>query len=364
MHKITFDKTHAIANLKNTCNRTINRFMASEQEAHFRYQQYNDNTALSHGDNGSLLWKLFNTDRSEWSKDDWAAIALYGIPIVGLLSPMAWSLAKKYLTNRLFSTRGNDASASSSDAGRSIQENAGTVPGERAAVETISLSTLSKQWQQGTFAPIQQIHQHLCAFHLYAHNPSRDIIAHHYCTCVNEEMHQCLIYDSCSKTAKLIGIEYIISERLFQQLPAEEKKLWHSHAYEVTSGQLVQVGVPDMLETQVLRKIARTYGKTWHTWQVDRGDTLPIGLPQLMMSYTRDGQLGEALVAKRDSEIGCDTKHKREYRERNMSDVLDGFVKDPNADAWTWIDDQESELSLSLGQQKDDKRAVQQSSGP
>ena len=29
------------------------------------------------------------------------------------------------------------------------------------------------------------------------------------------------------------GIEYIVSDRIFEALPPEEQKLWHSHAYEV-----------------------------------------------------------------------------------------------------------------------------------
>jgi len=32
----------------------------------------------------------------------------------------------------------------------------------------------------------------------------------------------------------LAGIEYIVSERLFESLDPEEQKLWHSHDYEVT----------------------------------------------------------------------------------------------------------------------------------
>ena len=57
--------------------------------------------------------------------------------------------------------------------------------------------------------------------------------AHHYCSCANEEVRQCVIYDSADSNARLIGIEYIISRRLFESLPEEEKKLWHSHTYEV-----------------------------------------------------------------------------------------------------------------------------------
>lgn len=56
-----------------------------------------------------------------------------------------------------------------------------------------------------SFAPINQIHQHLCGLHLYAHDPSRSVEAHHYCTHRNESMHQCVIYDSDEKGARLIG---------------------------------------------------------------------------------------------------------------------------------------------------------------
>lgn len=62
----------------------------------------------------------------------------------------------------------------------------------------------------------------------------RKVEAHHYCTHVNEEVRQCIIFDNDDKNARLIGIEYIISRRLFEQLPEEEKKYWHSHQYEAS----------------------------------------------------------------------------------------------------------------------------------
>ena len=30
-------------------------------------------------------------------------------------------------------------------------------------------------------------------------------------------------------------------------------------------------------ELEAMREIVGLYGKTWHTWQVDRGDELPMG---------------------------------------------------------------------------------------
>jgi hypothetical protein len=58
--------------------------------------------------------------------------------------------------------------------------------------------------------------------------------------------------------------------------------------YEVSSGQLVAPRVPGIAERQDMQKLCGTYGKTWHMWQVDRGDPLPYGeqfaAPVLLLS--------------------------------------------------------------------------------
>ena len=57
--------------------------------------------------------------------------------------------------------------------------------------------------------------------------------AHHFCSHISGDMRQCVIYDSNKADARLIGIEYIISRKLFETLPMEERKYWHTHSYEV-----------------------------------------------------------------------------------------------------------------------------------
>uniref|UniRef100_A0A915EDK4 DUF1264-domain-containing protein n=1 Tax=Ditylenchus dipsaci TaxID=166011 RepID=A0A915EDK4_9BILA len=118
-------------------------------------------------------------------------------------------------------------------------------------------------------------------------------------THLNEDVRQCVIYDSADAGARLIGVEYIISAKLFLQLPEDEKKYWHSHAYEVKSGMLVAPGIPQIAEHIDMEKLVNTYGKTWHLWQVDRGDPLPYGPANLMMSFTQDGQANPNLVAEK-----------------------------------------------------------------
>src|SRR5207253_1902054 len=80
------------------------------------------------------------------------------------------------------------------------------------------------------------------------------------------------------------------SAEIFETRSPEEKKLWHSHNYEVKSGVLTAPDMPDAAEKDLVKALIGTYGKTWHTWQVDRGDKLPLGIPQLMMAFTADGQ--------------------------------------------------------------------------
>jgi hypothetical protein len=61
--------------------------------------------------------------------------------------------------------------------------------------------------------------------HVYAADPSRSVKAHHFCTHLRKNLHQCVIYDSDEANARLIGIEYLIPEKEFTELPEEEKKV-------------------------------------------------------------------------------------------------------------------------------------------
>ncbi|CAI9118724.1 OLC1v1020328C1 [Oldenlandia corymbosa var. corymbosa] len=186
------------------------------------------------------------------------------------------------------------------------------IPGEPTHTGTAVLETATATIQG--FGPVNKIHQHLCAFHFYADDMTRQVEAHHFCGHQNEEFRQCLIYDKPEKDGKLIGLEYIISERLFLTLPDNEKPFWHSHEYEVKSGILFMPGVPGIVQRQDLEKVAKTYGKTIHFWQVDKGDSLPLGIPQVMMALTRDGQLRPGLAQDVENRYGISFEKERENR--------------------------------------------------
>ena len=176
--------------------------------------------------------------------------------------------------------------------------------------------------------PVEAMSTYLDGLHFYADDMGRQVHAAHICTHLRHDLHQCVIYDSNASDARLIGIEYIISAERFESLPAEEKRLWHSHHYEVHSGMLTAPGVPELAERAYFKDLITTYGKTFHTWQYDVDD-FPYGIPQLMMGFTDDGQVDPALVRRRDSDVGVSTDRTRRKRSRiRVPKVLAG------ANAW------------------------------
>jgi len=188
---------------------------------------------------------------------------------------------------------------------------------------------LDKKSPVQSLAPVNEIGMHLCAFHFYNGDINRQLEAHHYCSHLGEEFFQCVIYDSPEATARLIGVEYIISRRLFESLDPEEQRYWHSHVYESKSGVLVTPGLPNDEENKVMCHVMDTYGKTIHTWQVDRGDSLPIGPPQLMMAVTQDGQLNKDILLQRDKKFNISTEEKKSSRKDLPTPEVN-----PHADAW------------------------------
>ena len=200
-------------------------------------------------------------------------------------------------------------------------------PGEPPTATTRALETGAAVLQDKP--PVEALDAYVDGFHFYNGKLEVQVEAHHYCSVVNEDMRQCVIFDGNGRDAKLMGIEYIVSRRVFATLPAEERKLWHSHVYEVKSGALIAPGIPDVAEHELMEQLVGTYGKTWHTWHAEQGHGLPTGHPVLMAGFTADGQLDPALLQERDRRFGVVTEDERKLREDIATpDVLAG------ADAW------------------------------
>jgi hypothetical protein len=167
--------------------------------------------------------------------------------------------------------------------------------------------------------PPGQLDIYLVGFHPMKDDPTHQIEAHHYCRQVNQDFAQCALFDANTEAANLNGIEYIISEGLFEQLPEDEKQYWHPHNYEILSGQLIAPGLPDVAEHELMKGKMNSYGKTWHTWQtrsaVSQGEEFPLGPPMLGWSFNADGEARPGLIESRDHTLNVDTTQIRAARQ-------------------------------------------------
>ncbi|KAL8915205.1 MAG: hypothetical protein Q9171_000324 [Xanthocarpia ochracea] len=186
---------------------------------------------------------------------------------------------------------------------------------------SLAQNLFDADFREQSFAPVKAICAHLNAFHVYDSDRNRCVEANHYCSHISEGVRQCLIYDTPNLGARLIGVEYMISGKLYDTLDSEERKLWHSHVFEVKSGMLIMPGPEgllapgwEMAERKEMEEVVGLYGKTFHFWQVDRGDKLPLGMPQLMASFTSDEQVPKGLLAERDERYRVSSEAKREKR--------------------------------------------------
>jgi hypothetical protein len=185
------------------------------------------------------------------------------------------------------------------------------VPGAEKSTSTKLLGLGADVVQDTT--PVKQLDMYLDGFHFVHERPEIQEEAHHYCQQMSEEFAQCAIFDGDGREAKLVGVEHIISGRLYQGLPEEERQMWHSHDYEVRSGLLIAPGIPQPIEHKLMEKLVGTWGKTWHVWHTAH-DRLPVGRASLMMGFTRDGQIRRELLADRDRRFGISTDELRAKR--------------------------------------------------
>jgi hypothetical protein len=170
--------------------------------------------------------------------------------------------------------------------------------------------------------PLHAGHVHFCGIHVAKKDPKIQFIAQHYCAAHTSDdngdaMFQCVLFDTSAKNAKLLGVEYVVSDKIYRQLPDEEKKYWHPHTYEVLGGGLIAPGLEAEEEKKFMNMILTTWGKTWHTWP-DAKTAVPLGEPLLIWSLMGDGQADESVVAKRDKDFNVSTANIRERRAKEF----------------------------------------------
>jgi len=139
----------------------------------------------------------------------------------------------------------------------------------------------------GPKAPLNELIGCPLAFagvHLMKDDPAESRVAYHFCKPVNGKCNQCVLYDGTGPDAKLIGVEYLVPDDVYQLMPAEEKSFWHDHKFEVDEGLLKSLTQTGDEEKKTLAAVRTMWGKVFHTW-VD-GETYPRGPARLFWSVT------------------------------------------------------------------------------
>jgi hypothetical protein len=159
--------------------------------------------------------------------------------------------------------------------------------------------------------PLAHPHVHFCGIHLAKIDPKVQFITQHYCAAhtggTDGDIFQCVLFDGVGKNARLVGVEYLISDAAYRKLPDDEKKYWHAHTYEVLGGGLIAPEMSADEEMKFMKSILTTWGKAWHTWP-DPKTAIPIGEPLLIWSLMGDGQADPKIIAERDKQFACDTQ--------------------------------------------------------
>ncbi len=189
--------------------------------------------------------------------------------------------------------------------------------------------------------PMTGPHLHFCGIHMAKKNPKLQFVTQHYCAAHTGgsagDVFQCVLFDGTGTNAKLLGVEYLISDEAYRKLPEDEKPYWHAHTYEVLGGGLIAPGMEPKDETAFMKVVLTTWGKAWHTWP-DPSTAVPVGEPMLIWSLMGDGQADPKVVASRDKEfrVNTDEIRKERIKEFKLEPPNVAFPKDVNSIGRQW----------------------------
>lgn len=95
---------------------------------------------------------------------------------------------------------------------------------------------------------------------------------HHYCKPINDDVIQCILFESTEPNARLTEVEYMVSKKLARSaIPKwSHEKNWHDHKQEIETGRVAIVHPTDPKEQKGLADyVSDTDGIIFHLWPKD-----------------------------------------------------------------------------------------------
>jgi hypothetical protein len=157
----------------------------------------------------------------------------------------------------------------------------------RAPRPAVAQGDAHKGAAAGVKAPVAEVLHCPLAFagvHLQKDRPANAQVAYHFCKPLNDDISQCLLYDGTGPGARLIGVEYLVSDAVYRTMPEAERVYWHDHVFEVDSRLIRSLTERGADEAATLAKVRTLWGKTYHTWAA--GEKYPEGPARLFWSVT------------------------------------------------------------------------------
>ncbi len=101
---------------------------------------------------------------------------------------------------------------------------------------------------------------------------------HHYCKPINEDIIQCILFESTDANARMTEVEYMVSKKLARKaIPGwSHQKNWHDHKQEIETGRVaVHYPTDEKTVKGLVDYVAQTDGIIFHLWP--HGAPIPDG---------------------------------------------------------------------------------------
>ena len=108
---------------------------------------------------------------------------------------------------------------------------------------------------------------------------------HHYCKPINDDIIQCILFESTEPNARMTEVEYMVSKKLAQSVLTKwsHAQNWHDHKQEIDTGRVVVVNPSDPKEQKgLVDHVSDTDGIIFHLWPKD--SPIPDGTVSIAQS--------------------------------------------------------------------------------
>lgn len=103
---------------------------------------------------------------------------------------------------------------------------------------------------------------------------------HHWCKNINEELIECLLFDSDNPNANLVGIETIVANDVWNEFTESQKEEWHDHAIEIFEAEATLPDTPQEEAAKIVEFLKGTHGRVVYIWDFPE-EKYPVTMPFL-----------------------------------------------------------------------------------